>query len=139
MTLHCDPLRSTKTIYPVTETGDLIQMVSNVSCSTSRLHLLNTMSTLPKKRAIKQFCSPAVFNTMSDGHTVYSSCTHLDNISDVIIVKNCLPLATARYANYSPIITNWPVPLWKKCREWIWYSTSSTVHIGTAIQHIVSM
>jgi hypothetical protein len=52
---------------------------------------------LPKNKAIVQFCFPAVFTTMSEGHTVCNPCLHLDNTYGVINVKNCLISLTAKY------------------------------------------
>ena len=82
------------------------------------------MSVLPRKRAIKQFGSPAVFNTMSKGHTVYSSCLHFINMYGVINAKNCLLSATAKYVNASSIITNLPIPPWEKGKECTLYNSN---------------
>jgi hypothetical protein len=55
----------------------------------------------------------------------------------VIIAKNCLLSATAKYVNTSSIMTNLPMPLWKKGREWMWYSSKyrSAALIGISINN----
>jgi hypothetical protein len=97
------------------------------------------MSTFTKNKAIKQFGSPGVLSTKSEGHTTYISFLHVANICGVITAKNCLFSATAMYEKGSSTIMNLLIAMWKNGKEWTWYSSEylSAAFKGISIKSLM--